>query len=214
MQKPPLRSQRHDRWNRSRSKFVRATSSISPTLAGLRSISSRPAQVEAPAAAAMSERGQTCAAESQRVEGFIVQEMVDRPERIRADRRHDERSDLRPGHPVRARRDGCRNHQRSIARVAAAQFGHWHALLSNGPVLSALLKGYRDRPPSDIDGVVNVLVQLSRIVAEHAEIFEIDINPLLCDPSGVIAVDGRIRVHATAASAQSRLAIRPYPAEA
>jgi acetyltransferase len=56
-----------------------------------------------------------------------------------------------------------------------------------------------------------VLVQLSRIVADHAEITEIDINPLLCDPAGVIAVDGRIRVRATAASAQSRMAIRPYP---
>ncbi len=77
--------------------------------------------------------------------------------------------------------------------------------------IAALLKGYRGRPAADIDGVVNVLMQLSRIVAEHAEITEIDINPLLCDPRGVIAVDARIRVHATTESAQSRLAIRPYP---
>jgi acetyltransferase len=33
----------------------------------------------------------------------------------------------------------------------------------------------------------------------------------LCDPRGVMAVDARIRVQVTAASAQSRLAIRPYP---
>ena len=77
--------------------------------------------------------------------------------------------------------------------------------------IAALLKGYRDRPAADIDGVVSVLVQLSQIVADHAEVTEIDINPLLCDTAGVIAVDCRIRVHATAASAQSRLAIRPYP---
>jgi acetyltransferase len=77
--------------------------------------------------------------------------------------------------------------------------------------IAALLKGYRDRPAADIDGVVKVLVQLSQIVADHAEITEIDINPLLCDPRGVIAVDCRIRVRATAVSAQSRLAIRPYP---
>jgi acetyltransferase len=77
--------------------------------------------------------------------------------------------------------------------------------------IAALLKGYRDRPAADIDGVVNVLVRLSQIVADHAEISEIDINPLLCDPRGVIAVDGRIRVRATTVSAQSRLAIRPYP---
>ena len=35
--------------------------------------------------------------------------------------------------------------------------------------IAALLKGYRDRPAADIDGVVNVLIQLSRIVADHAE---------------------------------------------
>jgi acetyltransferase len=77
--------------------------------------------------------------------------------------------------------------------------------------VASLLKGYRGRPAADINGVVNVLVQLSRIVADHAEIAEIDINPLLCDPQGVIAVDARIRVQAPAEPAQARLAIRPYP---
>ncbi len=77
--------------------------------------------------------------------------------------------------------------------------------------IAALLKGFRDRPPADIDAVVNVLVKLSEIAADHAEITEIDINPLLCDSNGVIGVDGRIRVRATAVVAQSRLAIRPYP---
>jgi acetyltransferase len=77
--------------------------------------------------------------------------------------------------------------------------------------IAGLLKGFRDRPAADIDGVVNVLVQLSQIVADHAEVTEIDINPLLCDAHGVIGVDGRVRVRATAAAAQSRLAIRPYP---
>ncbi len=77
--------------------------------------------------------------------------------------------------------------------------------------IAGLLKGFRDRPAADIDGVVTVLVQLSQIVADHAEVTEIDINPLLCDASGVIGVDGRVRVRATGATAQSRLAIRPYP---
>jgi acetyltransferase len=77
--------------------------------------------------------------------------------------------------------------------------------------IAALLKGYRDRPAADIDGVVNVLLRLSQIVADHAEVTEIDINPLLCDTKGVIAVDCRIRVRPSTASAQSRLAIRPYP---
>jgi acetyltransferase len=77
--------------------------------------------------------------------------------------------------------------------------------------IAALLKGYRDRPAADIDGVANVLMQLSQIVADHAEVTEIDINPLLADPQGVIGVDCRIRVKPATGSASSRLAIRPYP---
>ncbi len=74
-----------------------------------------------------------------------------------------------------------------------------------------LLHGYRGRPAADIDSVVNVLVQLSRIVADQPEVSELDINPLLCDARGVIAVDGRVRVRAAAGVAEARLAIRPYP---
>ncbi len=76
--------------------------------------------------------------------------------------------------------------------------------------IAALLKGYRDRPAADIDGVVNVLMQLSRIVSDHAEVSEIDINPLLCDAQGVIGVDCRIRVR-TAQDGTTRMAIGPYP---
>jgi len=77
--------------------------------------------------------------------------------------------------------------------------------------IAALLKGYRDRPAADIDGIVNVLMQLSQIVADHPEVTEIDINPLLADSLGVIGVDSRIRVRAAAGPAQSRMTIRPYP---
>ncbi len=77
--------------------------------------------------------------------------------------------------------------------------------------IAKLLHGYRDRPAADIDGVVNVLVQLSRIVADQPQVTELDINPLLCDARGVIAVDGRVRVRAASGPAEARLAIRPYP---
>jgi acetyltransferase len=60
--------------------------------------------------------------------------------------------------------------------------------------VAALLKGYRGRPAVDIDSIVNVLMQLSLIVADHAEIAEIDINPLLCDPR-VMAVDAHPRAN-------------------
>jgi acetyltransferase len=79
--------------------------------------------------------------------------------------------------------------------------------------MAVLLHGYRDRPPADIGGVVEVLMQLSRIITEHATIAEIDINPLLCDEHGLIGIDGRIRVRASDRPAAARLAIAPYPNE-
>ena len=77
--------------------------------------------------------------------------------------------------------------------------------------IASLLKGFRDRPAADIDGVIAVLMQLGNIAADHDEVSEIDINPLLCDANGVIAVDCRIRVQHAAGARQARMAIRPYP---
>src|SRR5690606_5350926 len=57
-----------------------------------------------------------------------------------------------------------------------------------------LLRGYRDRPAADLDRIAESLVRLSYLVARHPEIREIDINPLLADESGVIALDARVKV--------------------
>ena len=57
--------------------------------------------------------------------------------------------------------------------------------------IAALLGGYRGRPPINIHELIDVLITLSQIAADHAEVIELDINPLLCDPNGVIAVDGQ-----------------------
>ncbi len=46
-----------------------------------------------------------------------------------------------------------------------------------------LLQGYRDKPPAAIDAVADVLIRLGRLAAEHPEIRELDINPLLADAS-------------------------------
>src|SRR5690606_4419631 len=51
--------------------------------------------------------------------------------------------------------------------------------------VSKLLAGFRGRPPADIDGIVHALVRLSEMAADHAEIAEVDINPLLADADGV-----------------------------
>jgi acetyltransferase len=76
------------------------------------------------------------------------------------------------------------------------------------------LKGYRDHPAANLDAIALTLVQLSQLVCDFDEIVEIDINPLIADPAGVIAVDARIRVDARRGTGpHERLAIRPYPSE-
>jgi len=78
--------------------------------------------------------------------------------------------------------------------------------------VARLLAGYRDRPPAAIDAVARTLVALSDMMIDFPEIAELDINPLLADADGVIALDARIIVRAAPADAAG-LAIRPYPDE-
>jgi acetyltransferase len=77
--------------------------------------------------------------------------------------------------------------------------------------IAALLKGYRDRPPVDLDKVADTLVALSELTVDFPEVAELDINPLLADDKGVVALDARVVVRA--AGARNRMAIRPYPRE-
>ena len=86
------------------------------------------------------------------------------------------------------------------------------ALISETRVFR-LLEGYRDRLPADMDALIAALVRLSDLVVDFAEIAEVDINPLLADAQGVIALDARVRVSPKTISASERLAIRPYPRE-
>ena len=79
--------------------------------------------------------------------------------------------------------------------------------------VAKLLAGYRDRPPADIDALALTLVRVAQLAADFAEVIELDINPLLADATGVIALDARVRVRRATASGESRLAIRPYPRE-
>jgi len=76
-----------------------------------------------------------------------------------------------------------------------------------------LLEGYRNRPRADLDGIADVLVRVSALVADRPELRELDINPLLADEKGCIALDARMRVVDPAASPRRPMAIRPYPAQ-
>ena len=76
-----------------------------------------------------------------------------------------------------------------------------------------LLRGYRDRPPADLGRVQLALVQVSQLIIDVPEIVELDVNPLLADEQGVVALDARIRVAPATKRGADRLAIRPYPSE-
>lgn len=77
-----------------------------------------------------------------------------------------------------------------------------------------LLRGYRDRPPAARSAVCDAMVRLSQLIADVGEIAELDINPLLADADGVIALDARIVVRKPVGKERgARFAIRPYPVE-
>ena len=79
--------------------------------------------------------------------------------------------------------------------------------------IARLLAGYRDRPAADLAALYRMLVQVSQMVIDLPELAELDINPLLADETGVLALDARVRVRPTRARGTERLAIRPYPRE-
>ena len=60
--------------------------------------------------------------------------------------------------------------------------------------VSRLLRAYRDVPAVKGDAVAMVLVKLAQMAADIPEIRELDINPLLADEAGVLAVDARVSV--------------------
>jgi acetyltransferase len=87
-----------------------------------------------------------------------------------------------------------------------------HELMAGTRVFK-LLQGYRDQKPADLDGIALAIVRVAQLIVDFAEIVELDVNPLLADHAGQIALDARIRVKATTAAATARLAIKPYPRE-
>lgn len=63
-----------------------------------------------------------------------------------------------------------------------------------------VLRGVRGQPPADLDSLALTLVRISRLVSAVPQISELDINPLLIDQAGVMALDARIALTATPAA--------------
>jgi acetyltransferase len=74
------------------------------------------------------------------------------------------------------------------ARAARRMIEETHA--------GTLLNGYRGRPPADREALVKFLVRFSRLLVEHPEIVDVDINPLVVSQGhgGCVVVDAKIRI--------------------
>jgi acetyltransferase len=83
--------------------------------------------------------------------------------------------------------------------------------------IARLLRGYRDVRPVDETELALILVKIAQLAADLPEVRELDINPLLADEHGLIALDARIAVAAVEPKFKGpghpRFAVRPYPTE-
>ncbi|GIF23353.1 acyl-CoA synthetase (NDP forming)/L-amino acid N-acyltransferase YncA [Actinoplanes tereljensis] len=57
-----------------------------------------------------------------------------------------------------------------------------------------LLTGYRGTPPVDTAALEDLLLRLGRLAEDLPEIAELDLNPVLAGPDGVVAVDAKLRL--------------------
>ena len=80
--------------------------------------------------------------------------------------------------------------------------------------VATLLGPFRSRPPVDMAALENVLLRLSEMVCELPWLAELDINPLLVDEHGALALDARIVIapRVPTADRYGHMAIHPYPA--
>ncbi|MGA9855623.1 MAG: bifunctional acetate--CoA ligase family protein/GNAT family N-acetyltransferase [Gammaproteobacteria bacterium] len=90
---------------------------------------------------------------------------------------------------------------------------HLAEMLIEETRIAHLLAGYRDHPPARREAVALTLVKLAQLAGDLAEVVELDINPLLADSAGVVALDARVRIAPATLRADTRLAIRSYPRE-
>ena len=72
-------------------------------------------------------------------------------------------------------------------------------------------------PAAQQDEVALVLVKLAQLAADLPEVRSLDINPLLADETGVLALDARVAIAPIAMKrtgpGHPRFAIRPYPSD-
>lgn len=58
--------------------------------------------------------------------------------------------------------------------------------------VSRLLRGFRDRPAAQLTALAQILIGVGQLALELPEVSELDLNPVLCDERGALAIDARI----------------------
>jgi acetyltransferase len=79
--------------------------------------------------------------------------------------------------------------------------------------IARLLDAFRHMPAVNMDALLQVIRRVSEMVCELPEIQSLDINPLMADEKGVMALDARIVVQRPAPKLgrYDHMAIHPYP---
>ena len=92
-----------------------------------------------------------------------------------------------------------------------------HRLIERSRVAHTLGE-WRGLPAADFDAIERILLRVSEMLCELPQLREMDINPIIIDADGAVAVDARIVIDSAAhaiggrAGAYSHLPILPYPA--
>ena len=63
-----------------------------------------------------------------------------------------------------------------------------------------LVRGFRGAAPADVAALVDLVHRLARLAEEIPEIAELDLNPVIAQPDGCVAVDARVRIRARPAA--------------
>lgn len=65
----------------------------------------------------------------------------------------------------------------------------WHSLKT-----APLLTGYRGSPAADTAAVEDLMRRIGRLAEDHPEVAELDLNPVIASPNGVLVVDVKMRL--------------------
>ena len=149
--------------------------------------------------------GSRAARPDARIEGFTVQQMVRRPLAQELIVGASDRSAVRPGAAVRPGRHRGRGRRRPRGRPAAAQPRARRASWSRAPASRSCWLAIATVRRRGSMRSCDALIGVSQMLADLPELAELDINPLLADDEGVLALDARIRLDRTPAGGRRAL---------